>query len=155
MTIENPNNKIPDSEENSDEISDEKALQKLSKIIPTIQEHRFQEQAFFWSRFSAFATLHGGLFVLATSNAIKNQQYISYLGVLLGLLWIFIQWASLYYVDRWKGQYYEYLKLMEINLKRHWLFSRPRFSSTDFAVFTTIIVFILWVLIAIGVIKIT
>lgn len=51
-----------------------------------IQEAFWREQEFFWHRFSAFAVLHGGLFVLATSDSLSNPTLYIGLGYCLHLL---------------------------------------------------------------------
>lgn len=75
-----------------------------------LQAERHQEQAHFWNRFTAFATLHADIFVIATSTNVQSQRIAS-LGVAiagLGLsgLWAEVQRLSLRYVDRWKPIYH-------------------------------------------------
>jgi hypothetical protein len=52
------------------------------------------------------AALHAGLFVLATSNAIGDPRWVCGGALFLGLLWFYIQWASLAYVNRLKPRFH-------------------------------------------------
>ena len=68
------------------------------------------EQSHYWSRFVAFATLHAGLIVLVASDAAQKRPanlIIPVLGLALGILWLFVQWLSRNYVDRWKPAYHK------------------------------------------------
>lgn len=111
-----------------------------------LQAERHQEQAHFWNRFTAFATLHAGIFVIATSTNVQSQRIAS-LGVAiagLGLsgLWAEVQRLSLRYVDRWKPIYHSEREGLGLGFQGEQL--NPRVSSTDLANAVPWVVFFVW-----------
>ena len=121
-----------------------------AQLFHFVHEQYVQQQAFYWQRFAAFAALHAGLFVLATSNSLTESWPIEWLGALLGLIWVLVQWASLHYVDRVKPQYHELRERMGIRYDDHWLFNRRSLSSTDLALYGTLVLLLIWILVASG-----
>lgn len=114
------------------------------------REINIQEQNYYWQRFSAFATLHAGLFVLVTSDSISNKLPFYIIGIVLSIAWVFIQWASFFYVDRVKPLIDSRLEMQGIKLKRHWLFSKYKGASTRIGVIVTLLVFLLWIVLLIS-----
>jgi hypothetical protein len=111
-----------------------------------IQTERHQEQGFYWTRFTGFATLHAGLFVIATSSTVQNRAWatllLAVLGIVLSALWAEVQWLSLRYVDRWKPAYFAEARRLRfdidaVKLNREW-------SSTDLGRYVPFAVLILW-----------
>ena len=115
-----------------------------------VREINLQEQNYYWQRFSAFATLHAGLFVLATSDSITNRLPIYIIGIILAVAWVFIQWASLFYVERIKPFFFNRLETKGVRLRRHWLFSEFKLSSTRIGVAVTVLIFLLWLIMLIS-----
>lgn len=120
------------------------------RLFHLVQEQYLQQQAFYWQRYAAFAVLHGGLFVLATSDSLTKSWPVEWLGAVLSVIWVLVQWASLHYVDRMKPQYHELREQMGIRYEGHWLFNRRWLSSTDLALYGTLFVLLIWILVASG-----
>ena len=113
-----------------------------------------QEQIFFWQRFTAFSALHAGLFVLVGSKEYGNLGLTSIIGLVLALGWFLAQWASLYYVDRNKGTYYDLCKKVNVPVPaKHWLFRRW-LSSTNIGVAVSLVTLMFWIMIVTGIVKI-
>ena len=115
-----------------------------------LQAHHLEEQRLYWQRFYIFAALHAGLLVLATSNTIRRPWVINCLGAMLGLIWVLVQWASRYYAKRLQPQYYQAREEIGIRPPDHWLFSRRGLASTDLALYAALAVFVIWLLMAVG-----
>ncbi len=112
-----------------------------------LNEQVFREQEIYWQRFYSFATIHAGAFVLYAAEAIKPHSWlITSAGVLLGFVWLWVQWASLWYVDRHKKAFHDERTKMEFDFPSHWLFSRPWASSTNAGLLVVVIVWLFWVL---------
>jgi hypothetical protein len=107
------------------------------------------EQEFYWTRFSGFATLHAGLLVLFTSDTNKIPILLSAAAVVLGLVWWYVQRASLFYVNRYKSDFIEASKQVNFQYKSHDTFSQKGKSTTDVAMIVPIVLTILWVLLLI------
>ncbi|MFC7051057.1 hypothetical protein [Emcibacter nanhaiensis] len=64
------------------------------------------EQNNYWLRFTAFSALTAGM-VVATI-AVANALYIGYMGLVLSVFWMSVQWASynyvLHYDEIWEPQ---------------------------------------------------
>lgn len=69
-----------------------------------------QEQAFFWQRFSALATLQAALVVLVTamwsSKFLLAALAVTFFSLSLALLWVVIQEKSFDYLARWKQPFH-------------------------------------------------
>jgi len=106
----------------------------------------FQEQSFYWQRFTAFAGLHSGLFVLVTAALIGTKYwaalFVTVLSLVLAALCIGIQSVSLRYMSRWKLAFHEARRGLGITQK---VPPDPRWSSTDLARCAPIVVFVVWV----------
>lgn len=108
-----------------------------------VRENLMREQEFFWQRFYAFATLHAGAWVVATTRAFEaDRTPIARAGLVLALMWVFTQWASLHYANRWKDTYYSMLEKAHISYSDKGVFSFlfgqwTWVSSTNVAVATT------------------
>jgi len=108
-----------------------------------LRENLMREQEFFWQRFYAFATLQAGAWVVATAKVFEEDRApIARAGLALAVLWAFVQWASLYYANRWKPSYYDLLKEAKITYSDKGIFSslfgeNTWLSSTNVAVVTT------------------
>jgi hypothetical protein len=89
-----------------------------------------REQEYYWTRFAGFATLHAGLLVLVTSSTIKNAWIFSCIGIALGLVWLYVQWASSFYVNRFKPRFHKVREALHFPHVKHWLFSRRFLSPT-------------------------
>jgi hypothetical protein len=124
-----------------------------------LNEQVLREQEIYWSRFVAFATLNAGAFVLIASEAIKTSAILTVLsvaGIGLALLWGYVQWISLRYVDRTKPLYHELRSKMGFSFapsqhpiiagihETKWL------SSTNIGVWVPILVTAMWVCVVIG-----
>lgn len=102
------------------------------------------EQKSFWSRFAGFATLHAGLLVFITSDTVKNPQFLSVCALLLALLWLYVQWSSRFYVNRYKEQYHNLRNALGYPHLTHPVYSKPFFSPTDIAIVVPVALFFLW-----------
>lgn len=137
--------------------SDEEST--IAKELHSIQEHAGQtmpalnflaervdrEQEIYWQRFYSFATLHAGAFVLATSSSLSIRWPIELAGLVLALIWFYVQWLSLKYVDRLKPLYHAARVNAGIRfVQPEWLSARRGLSSTDIGVGVTIVVAITW-----------
>ena len=60
-----------------------------------------------WNRFYSFATLQGGLLVLATSTSVTHRKAFCVVGILLGLAGSYVQWISLHYQGRNKKAFHD------------------------------------------------
>lgn len=124
------------------------------RLLNFLNEQVLREQDIFWQRFSSFATLHAGAFVLYSSDAPSSKYTVALAGFILSILWIYIQWASLEYADRAKTLYHplrEYLGI-DWNIPRKSLFAQTMgkyrwASSTNAGVLTAWIIFALWLFI--------
>jgi hypothetical protein len=118
----------------------------IYKRVELFQNALHQEQGFFWNRFTAFATLHAGLFVVSTSGDVQAhllpRMVILILGFLLSLSWAAIQWLSLQYVDRPKVRYYDLARKLGLEPQEESL--GRRLSSTDLAFWSVIPVVLMW-----------
>jgi hypothetical protein len=101
-----------------------------------------REQEYYWTRFSAFAVLQAGLFVLFGSS-VENQKLLSGVGIGLGLVWIYVQGASLWYVNRLKPDLTKIVELLEINYPPHF-YSQKFFSTTDVALLVPLGLTVFW-----------
>ena len=111
--------------------------------LEIIQASFNHESEVLWNRFVGFATLHGGLLVLAT--AASRRGWIVVLGLVLAFLWLVIQGLSALYFDAWKNLFHaERLRLGDLPLpgdgKR-----RRSFPTTMLAVIVPAVVFGLWI----------
>jgi len=75
------------------------------ELLRFLNEQVLREQELFWLRFYAFATLHAGAFVLATSSSVTRPKVVALFGALLAVVWVLVQWLSLRYADRAKPDY--------------------------------------------------
>lgn len=115
----------------------------------TLKDMAGMEQSFYWQRFSAFATLHAGLFVLSTSKAIEgNSTFVEIISLVLAMAWVLVQIKSLTYVDRIKDAYHKERELMGIHFRQttDTIFDHPRLSATDIGVWVTVAVLLLWLI---------
>jgi hypothetical protein len=112
--------------------------------VELFQDAVHQQQHFFWNRFTAFATLHAGLFVVATTVQARfiPRTIILVLGIGLSLMWAAIQWRSLQYVDQPKIRYYELARALDLVPRED--ASDRRSSSTDWAFWSVIPVVLVW-----------
>lgn len=131
--------------------SDEKNAGALS-LLQFLNEQVLREQDIFWQRFYAFATLHAGAFVLYSSDAIKPKGRIAAAGVALGLIWLYTQWASLHYANRFKKLYHPLRLSLKIDwnvgkrgLFAKWLSEARWASSTNAGLLTAAFVAAVWV----------
>jgi hypothetical protein len=108
----------------------------------------YQEQNFYWQRFSAFATLHAALFVLVTATMIGSQfwsgVFVSILSIGLAITWIAVQSVSLKYVDRWKSDFHTERELAGILPTVE---TDRRYSSTDLGWWVPVGVLVLWLIV--------
>ena len=120
-----------------------------STVLPFFQivsDIVMREQTFYWQRFSAFAALHAGLLVLATSSALNSPVPVRVIGLVLGILWAYIQFVSRHYVNRLKPLYHEKREQLGIGYKRHWLFDHAFLSSTNMGCIVALGVSVLWII---------
>jgi hypothetical protein len=103
------------------------------------------EQEHYWTRFSGFATLHAGLLVLVTSDTIKQPKFLYCVAMFLGLLWFYVQFASLFYVNRLKPQFREVCEQRGFRYPSHPIFSRRFLSTTDMALIVPVALMALWI----------
>ena len=104
----------------------------------------FQEQAFYWQRFSGIAALQAGLIVLSISSSSLAREAIDVFGLALGLLWIYILTVSRWYVDRYKPEFHRIRRSLGIEFEAPATLSNPRFSSTDAARGIAFLITALW-----------
>lgn len=110
-----------------------------------LNDQVFREQEIYWQRFYSFATIHAGSFVLYVAEANKPHSWlIIAAGFLLGFVWLWVQWASLWYVDRNKKAYHDERARKGFDYPSHWLFSRPWASSTNAGLLVVVIVWLFW-----------
>jgi len=132
------------------------------ELLRFLNEQVLREQELFWLRFYAFATLHAGAFVLATSSSVTRPRVVAIFGALLAVVWVLVQWLSLRYADRSKPDYNELRQKIGIlwpheegnivktdagvktNLSTRLLRAR-RASSTDLGFWVAAIVFACWI----------
>jgi hypothetical protein len=100
------------------------------------------EQEYYWTRFSGFATLYAGLFVLFSFE--KHQGLLSGAAVGLGLIWMYVQAASLWYVNRLKSDFRKVSEQREFHWPKHPIFSKKFRSTTDVALLVPYGLTILW-----------
>lgn len=141
------------------------------ELLRFLNDQVLREQEIYWQRFYAFATLHAGAFVLATSNSLRYPKAIAAIGIVLALTWLYVQWLSLYYADRAKPRYHDMRKWLRIDYEHNegeneqpslreqkrderqvapwkkWILIHHWASSTDVGLLVTIVVFICWVLV--------
>ncbi len=123
----------------------------LRTLFKFLQDDFLHEQALYWQRFTALAALNAGFFVLATSKAVANPQLLEWCGFGLGFLWLLIQGQSLHYADRAKPQYHTLRdNIFGITYAKGWLPKWRWLSATWVAFYTTIVVLLLWFLLAMG-----
>jgi hypothetical protein len=108
-----------------------------------LREEIDSEQEFFWSRFAGFATLHAGLFVLVTSDAIKHTKPLFAAAAVLAAVWLYVQVASLFYVNRLKPQFRNLCEIVGFEYPRHPFYSF--ISTTDVALIVPIGLTVLWI----------
>lgn len=113
------------------------------KRLEFYNEELSLEQEYYWTRFSSFSTLHAGLFVLFSLEKFKHPRLLSCVAIGLGLVWIYVQGASLWYVNRMKPQFGDVANKLEINYPPHF-FSWRFFSTTDVALLVPLGLTILW-----------
>lgn len=68
--------------------------------------------------------------------------------VLLGVLWLYVQLASRYYVDRFKPRCHAACKAHGLTFPRHPIFSNRALSSTDLALVAPLAISVVWVVLA-------
>lgn len=102
------------------------------------------EQAFYWSRFQGFAALNAGLLALVSINADGEPTALKVLGLLLAAIWVYVQWTSLWYVNRYKPEYHALREKFDVSQTSHSIHGRRRLSSTDIAFCGTVIVALIW-----------
>jgi hypothetical protein len=110
-----------------------------------LSEEISREQEFYWTRFTAFATLQAGLLVLITSDALKRPHVLVAVAIALGVIWFYVQLASLYYVDRLKPLFHAAREARGIHYSRHRVFSRRFLSTTDVALLVPFGITVLWI----------
>ena len=118
-------------------------LSARGSLFAHIANQASAEQEWFWSRFSAFATLHAGLLVFArvdTSGAI--EWILSGAGLLLGATWVAVQSLSRSYVHRSKARLHAFEALFGLRQIESGTSLRPH--STDYGVWTARLVFLVW-----------
>jgi hypothetical protein len=103
------------------------------------------EQEHYWTRFSGFATLHAGLLVLVTSDAIKQPRLLYGAAIFLGLIWFYVQFASLFYVNRLKPLFREVCEQRGFRYPSHSIFSRWFLSTTDVALIAPAALTVVWI----------
>ena len=117
----------------------------LNEEFDFLREEIACEQEYYWTRFSGFATLHAGLLVLVTSDTIKQPRFLAAAAAILGLVWFYVQFASLFYVNRLKPQFGEVCKQRGFDYPRHRIFSRRFMSTTDVALIVPAGLTLLWI----------
>jgi hypothetical protein len=110
-----------------------------------LSEEISREQEFYWTRFTAFATLHAGLLVLITSDALKRPHILAGVAIALGVIWFYIQLASLHYVNRLKPLFRAAREARGIDYLPHRVFSRRFLSTTDVALVVPFGLTVLWI----------
>ena len=103
-----------------------------------------REQEYYWSRFYAFATLQTGFLVLVASTVVKRPLVLALLAFILGVVWIYVQFASRFYVNRLKATFYAACGARGIEHPAHWLYKRNR-SSTDVALVVPVSLTLFWI----------
>lgn len=73
-----------------------------------------QEANLYWIRFTAFSAMHAGLFVIASSNSNTKPNYYEFFGLLIGLIWCYIQWVGRRYINCHKAEFTKLLKQFEL-----------------------------------------
>lgn len=116
----------------------------FSEEFKLLNEEIALEQEYYWTRFSSFATLHAGLFVLFTLDANKHQTLLSGAAVGLGVVWMYVQVASLWYVNRLKSDFGKVSKQQGFHWPNHPIFSKKFRSTTDVALLVPYGLTILW-----------
>ena len=101
-----------------------------------------REQEYYWTRFSSFAVLQAGLFVLISCKN-EDENLLSGIGIGLGLVWIYVQGASLWYVNRLKPKLSELVSRFKIDYPLHF-YSQKYFSTTDVALLVPLGLTIFW-----------
>ena len=117
----------------------------VTERFDLLREEITSEQEFYWTRFSGFATLHAGLLVLVTSDTIKQPRLLYAAAVVLGLVWLYVQFASLFYVNRLKPLFREVCEQRGFRYPGHRIFSRRFLSTTDVALVAPVGLTILWI----------
>jgi hypothetical protein len=115
-------------------------------VLNFLAERVDREQEIFWHRFYSFATLHAGAFVLA--SALRPRWPIAVAGFALALIWCYVQWLSLKYVDRLKPLYHVVLQRSGIQfVQPEWLSTKRGLSSSDIGVGVTILIATTWAMV--------
>lgn len=126
-------------------------FEKGAPLLEHLATRANQEQEWFWSRFSAFATLQAGLFVLFTSGTVGegHRHVFALFGLALAVLWLLVQGRSHYYVHQAKRPYHTFrmilgLKGWEPTLPFWRRAMRNAFASTSLGLLTTVSVTLIW-----------
>lgn len=96
------------NEEQSLLVALEGELKDKLSLLSYLTEQVYREQEIYWNRFQGFAAIHAGAFVIVTSNVIREKLIATVIGFTLALIWIYVQWIGLKYVDRPKRLYHWY-----------------------------------------------
>lgn len=127
----------------------DKECEELKFKFTAYENRVFSELNLFWQRFTAFAALHAGLFVLVGAESIAGKHWVVILGLTLAIFWFLIQLVSLFYVNRNKHKYYKYgVKLGIKKAKRHWLLNGG-LSSSAMGLYVSSFVLVFWVVIGV------
>lgn len=121
--------------------------EKEYRRFQLVQAERHQEQAHFWSRFTAFATLHAGIFIFATATNVLDRPIatilIAIVGIILAAIWAEVLRLSLHYVNRWKPEYHATRAKLNFHFPDENT-TDPRYSSTDLALIVPYAVLAIW-----------
>ena len=101
------------------------------KDLKWLSSELASEQEYYWVRFSSFATLQAGLLVLITSDTVKHVRLLSLVAASLAVVWCYVQYASVYYVNRLKPLFRDACKASGFDYPRHPVFGRKGLSPTD------------------------
>lgn len=133
----------------TDLVAIEKALKSYSNITCRVATQAGQEQEWFWSRFSALATLHAALLVFSRTGVdVELELGLGIGGLVLGALWFTLQMKSWYYVRR----SWERLSQVEILVGFRLVDGKPESQThaSDIGLAVSAVVFVLWIYIVFG-----
>jgi hypothetical protein len=108
------------------------------------------EQEFYWTRFTGFATLHAGLFVLFTSETNKHPIYLSAAALAMGAIWLYVQIASCWYVNRLKRRFRRISEGLKFKYPRHEIFSCKYMDITRVTIVIPVTITLLWLALLFG-----
>ena len=114
--------------------------------VPWLAQELTSEQEFYWTRFSSFATLQAGLLVLTTSTAIKSIKWLAVISLVLAVVWLFVQCASRWYVNRLKPIFRKACKDNGFDYPQHPLFSKSFLSPTDISLVVPFGIIVFWII---------